>query len=144
MASYWPVCWLRDIERVRLPKIGEVVYQGLPMASITSRDGQVHTICSPLTGVVAAVNSQLARHSECLVNDPCGAGWIAEICATRDEEDLKGCLTRGVLVLSANADVAEDYMQRLLRVGCHPRAYIGHGAGRGWEEMAQPVGDPPR
>ncbi len=125
-----------DIETVRLPKIGEVVYQGLPMASLTTRGGQAYTICSPLTGVVETVNSQLAEHAEWLVTDPCGAGWIAEICATRDEEELQGCLTRGMLVLSTNADVAEDYMQRLSRVGCQPRAYIGHGAGRGWDEMA--------
>jgi len=35
--------------------------------------------------------------------------------------------------------VADDFMRRLLRVGCDPRAHIGHGAGRDWEEMTNPL-----
>ncbi len=126
----------RELDSIRLPKIGEVVYQGLPMASVTTKDGQTHTISAPLTGVVENVNSALVEHPEYLVSEPCGSGWIAELCATRDEEELKACRTRGMLVLSSATDVADKYLDRLQRLGCQPRAYVGRGSGRGWEELS--------
>ena len=99
-----------DIQQVRLPKIGGVVYQGLPIASLAARDGREHLLLAPATGVVTAVHTELAEHGDWLVSDPCGAGWIAEISATRDEDELPGCPVRGIVVLSADAEVAEQYM----------------------------------
>ena len=47
-----------EIEAIHLPRIGEVVWQGLPMASVVLRDGGVRAIPSPLTGVVAECESR--------------------------------------------------------------------------------------
>ena len=49
------------------------------MASVTTVAGQVRSICSPLTGIVESVNSQLAQDPDAVVTDPCGAGWLAEV-----------------------------------------------------------------
>ena len=57
------------------------------------------------------------------------------MCATRDEDELKNCIPRGVLVLAPMARlpsaISSDY-----RVLAARRAYVGLGVGRGWEEMA--------
>ena len=126
----------QEIKTIRLPRIGEVVWQGLPMASVLLRDGCVRTIPSPLTGIVQSVNLELPQHAEWLINDPCGQGWIADVCATRDEEELKNCIPRGVLVLASDVEAAERHLKSLQSVGCEARAYVGLGVGRGWEEMA--------
>ena len=126
----------QDIESVRMPRIGEVTWQGLPMASVTLRDGRVRTIPAPITGVVQSVNLDLSAHADWLVSEPCGRGWIADICATRDEEELKNCVPRGVVVFASDVEAAERHLQRLQGLGCEARAYIGLGVGRGWEEMA--------
>lgn len=152
---FWNEAWLREtpqsayrcggllaglqpnqIESVRLPKIGEVVYQGLPMASVTTRSGQVHVVPAPLTGVVETVHSQLTDRLDVLVSDPCGEGWLAEVCPTRDESEINDCQVHNVLVLSANVEAAEPQMTRLQLCGCDVRAYMGRGTGRSWEEVA--------
>ncbi|MHB8951399.1 MAG: response regulator [Pirellulaceae bacterium] len=125
-----------EVESIRLPRIGEVVWQGLPMASVLLRSGEVRTVPSPLTGVVQSVNLELPQHTDWLISDPCSQGWIADVCATRDEEELKNCITRGVLILASDVEAAERHLQRLQSIGCEARAYVGLGVGRGWEEMA--------
>ncbi len=40
------------IEAVRLPRIGEVVYQGLPLAAVTVAGQAPQAIPAPLSGVV--------------------------------------------------------------------------------------------
>ena len=47
------------------------------------------------------MNSQLAEQADALVTDPCGAGWLAEVVASRDEDELKNCISRGMLVMAA-------------------------------------------
>lgn len=126
----------QDIESVRLPRIGEVTWQGLPMASVMLRDGRVRTIPAPITGIVQSVNLELPSHADWLISDSCGRGWIADICATRDEDELKNCLARSVVVLASDVDAAERHLQRLQGLGCEARAYVGLGVGRGWDEMA--------
>ena len=121
----------QEIKTIRLPRIGEVVWQGLPMASVLLRDGCVRTIPSPLTGIVQSVNLELPQHADWLINDPCGQGWIADVCATRDEEELKSCIARGVLVLASDVEAAERHLKSLQSVGCEARAYVGLGVGRG-------------
>ena len=123
-----------------MPRIGEVTWQGLPMASVTLRDGRVRTIPAPVTGVVQSVNLDLSAHADWLVSEPCGRGWIADVCATRDEEELKNCMPRGVVVFASDVEAAERHLQRLQGLGCEARAYIGLGVGRGWEEMASRLG----
>lgn len=77
------------LESVCLPRIGEVVYQGLPLAAVTIASQPQHTIPAPVSGVVVAVNDALERDSSALLADPCGEGWIASISPTRLDEEAR-------------------------------------------------------
>jgi hypothetical protein len=109
------------IESLRLPKIGEVVYQGLPLASVAIAGQSPKTVPSPLSGVVVAVNDALLGHADMLLDSPCGQGWIACVCPTRLEEESQKCPTRRVILLSQEFKAAEDQAQKLHSLGCEVR-----------------------
>ncbi len=103
---------------IRLPRIGEVVYQGLPMASVTVADAPPLLVSAPVSGVVVAVNEALPQHPGWLSSDPCGEGWIACICTTRYEEELKNCRLRQVLLVNADPCSAQEQAKKLTALGC--------------------------
>lgn len=109
-----------SISAVRLPRIGEVVYQGLPLASLTIAGKPLLLIPSPVSGVVAEVNGLLSKHPHLFVSDPCGEGWIACICSTRHEE-LANCKLRSILLMNAEPHSAEEQARKLRRLGCQVR-----------------------
>ena len=49
------------VSGVQLPRIGEVVYQGLPLAGVTVPHKPPLLVPAPVSGLVMAVNDQLAR-----------------------------------------------------------------------------------
>lgn len=103
---------------IRFPRIGEVVYQGLPMASITAADGPPALVAAPVSGVVVAVNEALSQHTDRLSCDPCGEGWLACVCTTRYEEELKNCGRRQVLLVNADPKSAQEQAKKLAALGC--------------------------
>jgi DNA-binding response OmpR family regulator len=107
-----------QIEAVRLPRIGEVVYQGLPLAAVTVADKPPQFIPAPLSGVVVAVNEALKQNPALLLGDPCGKGWIACLSATRAEDEAANCVSRRVILY--NPDVASANVQagKLRSLGC--------------------------
>lgn len=109
------------IEAVRLPRIGEVVYQGLPLASVTVAGQPQHTIPSPLSGVVVSVNDALAADPAALLNDPCGHGWIACISPTRLDDEAPNSQQRRVILLSQNRESEAEQAQKLRWLGCNVR-----------------------
>jgi FixJ family two-component response regulator/glycine cleavage system H lipoate-binding protein len=109
------------IESLRLPRIGEVVYQGLPLAAVTVAGQAPRTIAAPLSGVVVAVNDTLATNPAAMISDPCGQGWIACISPTRLDEESKKCPPRRVFLLSQDDQAAEQQMERLRWLGCEVR-----------------------
>jgi FixJ family two-component response regulator/glycine cleavage system H lipoate-binding protein len=110
------------IESLRLPRIGEVVYQGLPLAAVTVAGQSQRWIPSPLSGVVVAVNDSLSSDPAAVLSDPCGQGWMACICPTRLEEESHKCLPRRVVLLSQDAAASAEQAQRLRRLGCDVRS----------------------
>ena len=96
------------VKAIHLPRIGQAVYQGLPLAGVALADNQpgaeywayegspsagvsiqghpAISIPSPVSGTVVSVNGALAAQPSLLVNEPCGHGWIACICPTPFEE----------------------------------------------------------
>jgi DNA-binding response OmpR family regulator len=109
------------IEALRLPRIGEVVYQGLPMASMTIAGQAQHMIPAPLSGVVVGVNGAIEADPSLLLSDPCGRGWIASISPTRGDEEAQNCYQRQVILLSQNHDLAQDQVKKLQWLGCDVR-----------------------
>lgn len=123
------------VESVRLPGIGEVVYQGLPMACLTLVDKTQVMVPSPISGIVEGVNETLVRDPSALLNDPCGSGWIATVCPTRLEEEAACCTERRVLLFNADAAAAQSQAEELVSLGCKVRT-----AGS-WAELEPLLGD---
>jgi FixJ family two-component response regulator/glycine cleavage system H lipoate-binding protein len=103
---------------IRLPRIGEAVYQGLPLAGVSVPGKPSMAVAAPLSGIVAAVNDELVQHPERLLSDPCGEGWIACVCATRYEDEVIHCKRRRLLLVNADSASAEEQAQKLGRLGC--------------------------
>jgi DNA-binding response OmpR family regulator len=112
------------IESIRLPRIGEVVYQGLPLAAVTVADKPQQFIPAPLSGVVVAVNEALKQDAGLLLSDPCGKGWIACLSATRADDEACNCLLRRVILYNPDGTTAPAQAAKLRSLGCdvHPAA----------------------
>jgi DNA-binding response OmpR family regulator/glycine cleavage system H lipoate-binding protein len=115
---------------VRLPRIGEVVYQGLPLAAVRTADKFQVIVPSAISGVVVAVNELLTTDPSVLLKDPCGQGWIACLCTTRFEEEMGKCKPRRLILLNPDGRCAQQQRQKLQSLGCAVRAAAG------WEDMA--------
>lgn len=103
---------------VRLPRIGEVVYQGLPLAGVVIADGKAPLVVpSPVSGVVMEVNQTLAQKPSLLVTDPCGEGWIACICTTRHEEE-GNCKPRRLILVNSDPASVSEQSRKLTALGC--------------------------
>jgi CheY-like chemotaxis protein len=89
-----------------------------------------------VSGVVVGVNEALTRDPSTLQSEPCGQGWIACVCTTRLEEEVKNCRARCVVL--ANADDASAGAQggQLAALGCQVRRASS------WEELASAVAAP--
>ena len=129
------------VTAVRPPRIGEVVYQGLPLGAVTVAGKPLAVVRAPLTGVVAGVNDALADEPGLVATDPCGQGWIACLCTTRFEEEVKSCRPRDVVLVNADWSFAEVQRRHLRALGCRvchaasteeARASLQEGDGRVW------------
>lgn len=115
---------------IRLPRIGEVVYQGLPLAGVVAADKTLHTVPAPLSGVIVAVNESLTKNPAALLADPCGEGWIAAICPTRIDEEIRGCAARRLILVGTDRSRTADCSKRLAALGCDVRPAAT------WDEVA--------
>jgi FixJ family two-component response regulator/glycine cleavage system H lipoate-binding protein len=109
-------------DSIILPRIGEVVYQGLPLAAVKMAGQPDRIIPSPVSGVVIEVNDLLTSQPALLTDDPCGKGWVAGISPTRLDDESKLCRPRRVVLLSADPKSAKDYTDKLRWLGCDVRA----------------------
>lgn len=69
---------LGDIVFVELPKVGADAKFMKPIGVVESVKA-ASDIYSPVSGKVAAVNSELAKTPESINTDPYGAGWMVKI-----------------------------------------------------------------
>ncbi|MDR1515084.1 MAG: glycine cleavage system protein GcvH [Synergistaceae bacterium] len=79
---------LGDLVFVNLPEIGDEAAKGERIADVESVKA-VSDLVSPLTGVVKAVNKEVADNPELMNSDPYGA-WLVEIGDISDHEELLG------------------------------------------------------
>lgn len=77
---------LGDIVFVNLPEEGDGVTAGEPFADIESVKA-VSDVFSPVTGIVAAVNEELADSPELVNEDPYGS-WLIKVEEVSDIEEL--------------------------------------------------------
>lgn len=123
------------IQSVRLPKVGEVVYQGLPLAAIVREGAPPQVVVSPLSGVVDAVNQSLAKDPSALWEDPTNTGWIASIQPTRYDEEVEACRRRRVILVNADANTAAVQQAKLTAWGYHVRVAAN------WDELGPALQD---
>lgn len=69
---------LGDIVFVELPKPGDRLSAGQPFGAVESVKA-VSEIFAPVSGVVTAVNPELAQHPELVNQDPHSAAWMVEV-----------------------------------------------------------------
>ncbi|ORA07894.1 glycine cleavage system protein GcvH [Mycobacterium arosiense] len=69
---------LGDIVFVQLPEVGAELIAGEPFGEVESTKS-VSDLYAPLSGEVAAVNSELNASPQLLNSDPYGAGWLLDI-----------------------------------------------------------------
>ncbi|MFJ7908171.1 glycine cleavage system protein GcvH [Kitasatospora sp. NPDC096204] len=82
---------LGDIVFVELPEVGDKLEAGRAFGTVESVKS-VSELYAPLSGTVAAVNTDLNDEPESVNSDPYGDGWIIELTPTRADE-LKGLLS---------------------------------------------------
>ena len=113
---------------VRLPQVGEALYQGLPLAGVTFADESLVVVPSPISGVVDDVNELLASQPSALFTDPCGKGWIACVCTTRFEEEIDRCKPRHVILANTSPSSALNQFGQLTSLGCQVDIVKEHDA----------------
>lgn len=124
------------VEAVQLPRIGETVYQGLPLAGVATVGAPSFTVPSPLSGVVLAINELARDRPAVLLENPCETGWIAWICPTRLKEETGNCSLRRVVLVNCDPVSAGGQCERLAHWGCHVRWV------RGWRDLTPELLDP--
>ena len=104
--------------QLRMPRIGEVVYQGLPLAGVTVPGKPVQVVASPVSGVVMAVNELLPKRLGWLATDPCGEAWIAHVCTTEYDREAGQCGPRGIILANADPASSQEQAAKLTALGC--------------------------
>lgn len=69
---------LGDIVFVELPKVGAAVKQLEPFGTIEAVKA-VSELFSPVTGAVAAINSEIENDAGVINRDPYGEGWMIKV-----------------------------------------------------------------
>ena len=113
------------LKAVKPPQIGETVYQGLPLTVLDMADGAQHTLAAPISGVVILTNAELQRDPSRLADNPCSKGWIASICPTRFEEEVKNCTPRKVILVNGDQHSAAEQGEKLKDWGCQVSVIAG-------------------
>jgi len=103
---------------IQLPRVGDIVHQGLPLFAVWDAQGNSTVVASPMTGMVLDVNSELRDNPELLWTHGCGLGWVAKIAPTRLELEEPSLRGRDILALTTNQEFHSFYRDKLTRIGC--------------------------
>ncbi|MGW3076770.1 MULTISPECIES: glycine cleavage system protein GcvH [unclassified Kitasatospora] len=82
---------LGDLVFVELPSVGDKLEAGQVFGTVESVKS-VSELYAPLSGTVAAINTELSDEPEVLNGDAYGDGWIIELTVTKADE-LKDLLS---------------------------------------------------
>lgn len=113
-----------DIESVRLPDTGDIIYRGLPLAEISLSDYSSRVILSAVTGKITEVNTQLKEFPYLLEISVNEQSWIATVRTDNLKQDLELSETRKILLLSKKQTGKKDYSTRFTYMG-----YLSRNAG---------------
>jgi DNA-binding response OmpR family regulator/glycine cleavage system H lipoate-binding protein len=116
LGAFLPRMHRSQIDAVRLPRTGDVVHRGLPLAALMIKGEGGWYIPSPLSGTVTEVHRAVARHPEVLWQEPFRCGWIARIRPERLE--MATLKTRRVVLVGEDRERADELETRLDNLGC--------------------------
>ena len=106
----------KALTEVQLPKVGDMVYRGLPVAAMTIA-GTPRVVQSPITGQITRVNAALASKKESW-EKPCEEAWIAHVRPTDLDAELVATPARTVVLAAANGAKLEKELELLTNLGC--------------------------
>ncbi len=118
-----------------LPRVGDVVYQGLPLCCMPAENSPRQLVASPLSGVVVAVNEALETEAELLPAEPCGRGWVALLCPTRSGTEMNRCRPRHVILVGGDSASTLRQASQLALLGCRVTVV------RGWAQAVETLCD---
>ena len=84
---------IKQVVRVELPELHDLVNQGEVCAKIRGIDLDVSRVWSPVSGKVIEINEILKEDCKSLLSDPYGDGWLMKISSSQLQEDLKNLTT---------------------------------------------------
>lgn len=105
-------------ESARLPRVGDKLVCGLPLAALGAKGCVRSVLHSPINGEVVEVNSSLAQHPEALWADPCKQGWIARVRPSQLDADAAACAQRNVVLANTSDLSAHKQRSSLTAMGC--------------------------
>ncbi len=78
-----------QIRSIYLPAVGDEVRQGGSFLQVVAVDKKPHSVISPLTGTIVAINEELNSNPNLAADDPYEEGWIVKIKPSRLDDELK-------------------------------------------------------
>jgi len=86
-----------SIDEVILPRPGETIKRGACCGQVIQFE-HIFSIVSPVSGIVVAINDELANFPNQLTLDPLNRGWMLAIKPDNLEQDLKHCRSGAALI----------------------------------------------
>jgi CheY-like chemotaxis protein len=108
----------KDVVSVTLPRVGDKLVRGLPLAALNGPGQSQRLLVAPLAGEVIEVNRALAESPAVLFDDPCTGGWIARVRPAELDADLQAARPRRVLLANAQEGAAMKQEALFAGMGC--------------------------
>ena len=105
-------------EELVLPRVGDELHLGLPLAELLLPGSERRVVPSPLGGTVLEVNEALRGKPGRLADDPCVGSWFVRVQPHRLAEDVAAGRVREVIVAAGDGARARSLADRLGRLGC--------------------------
>ncbi len=105
------------VKSIKLPKKGDMLYRGLPLAEVTLDNKTKRIISSPVTGEVTEVNTDLLDHPEIVEKNSNWENWIAVVRPCNLEQALAECDTRKVLFMSKDREKENAFTRQFKEMG---------------------------
>ncbi len=114
---FLPIDEGKAITAVQLPKVGDMVYRGLPLAALAIVGKPQRVVLSPITGKVSRVNSALVSKPG-VWEKPCEEAWVAHVKPADLDAELEQNTVRTVVLAAPNGAKVEKDIELLTTMGC--------------------------
>jgi len=113
-----------------IPRVGDLVHAGLPLAALNLESQTRRVIPSPVTGKVVEVNQEMAANPADVCVAPCSEAWIARIQPSALGDELRRSRARSIVLANDNRIRQKQQGEQLEHLGC-----TVYGAGTATETL---------